>query len=452
MLTNLAQHLEAQHGPLKAALIELVRIPSVYEEGGAGRPFGEGVDRALRKALEIAGNLGFRTYYDENGYYGWAEIGAGQELVGILGHLDVVPPGRLEDWDNDPFDPREKDGLLYGRGTQDDKGGTLAALFAAAALLDAGVQFDKRLRFIFGTDEESLWRCIKRYSEREELPGVGFSPDSRFPLIYAEKGLLQCQLVGPSQSHLRIQGGSAFNAVPDSITYAGPLADDVARRLDELKFDYARTARGVEVRGKAAHAMEAEKGINAIAHLCIALDGLGTDSRAVQFVAREAGEDAHATRIFGNLSDEPSGKLKFNVGKIEIVGDHTAATETLSIDCRIPVTVAKEEIVAKLSSVAAGYGLAYREYDWLAPLYLPLDHFLIETLMRVYRRVSGDMVSEPIASGGATYARSMPNCVAFGALLPDEPVTEHQPNERVPLRNLYKAMEIYAHAIYELTR
>ena len=199
--------------------------------------------------------------------------------------------------------------------------------------------------------------------------------------------------------------------------------------------------------GKAAHAMVPEEGVNAIARLCIALHALGMESKAISFVAQEIGEDPNATAIFGECADVPSGKLKFNVGKIDL-GD----TEQLSIDCRIPVTVSREEIVAKLSAAAARHGLVYQEFDWLAPLYLPLDHFIVETLMRVYSQVSGDTASQPVSSGGATYARAMPNCVAFGAIQPDELLTEHQPNERAVLANLAKAMEIYAHAIYELSR
>jgi acetylornithine deacetylase/succinyl-diaminopimelate desuccinylase-like protein len=188
-------------------------------------------------------------------------------------------------------------------------------------------------------------------------------------------------------------------------------------------------------------------GVNAITRLCLALRSLGAESRAIRFVADEIAEDPHARRIFGDCADKISGRLKCNVGMIDI-GD----VEELSVDCRIPVTVSKEKVVAKLSAAAARYGLAYREFDWQAPIYLPLNHFMIKTLMRVYSQVSGDLVSVPIASGGATYARAIDNCVAFGALLPDEPMTEHQPNERVVLKNLYKAMEIYAQAIYELTR
>ena len=447
MRESLSPYIKDQYEPLKAALKELVRIPSVCEEGGGGYPFGEAVDQALRKTLQIAGDLGFRTLYGEGGYYGFAETGEGEEMVGILGHLDVVPTGKLQDWERGPFEPVELDGMLYGRGTQDDKGPICASLFAVKALMDAGVKFNKRLRFIFGTDEETLWRCINRYKEIEELPDMGFSPDSRFPLTYAEKGLLQLHLEGTNASGLRIAGGSAFNAVPDTMFYEGERQDDLADKLDQLGFEYEWNEDGIEVKGRAAHAMVPEEGINAIARLCIGLDAIGVESKAIRFIAREIGEDPNATFIFGNCADEPSGKLKFNVGKIEIGG-----VEQISIDARIPVTVSKEEVVSKLGAAAARYGLEYKEFDWLAPIYLPLDHFMIQTLMQVYREVSGDLVSQPVSSGGATYARAIDNCVAFGALIRDELITEHQPNERVVLENLYQAMEIYAHAIYELTR
>jgi predicted dipeptidase len=447
MLQNIDHHLKAQQAPLKEALIGLVSIPSVCEEGAGEAPFGEAIDRSLRKALQIADDLGFRTRYGEGGYYGIAEIGEGVEMLGILGHLDVVPPGKLGDWEHDPFDPVEKDGMLYGRGTQDDKGPLLASLFAVKALMDAGVKFNKRVRFIFGTDEETLWRCINRYKEKEELPGMGFSPDSRFPLTYAEKGLLQLHLEGSNESGIRLAGGSAFNAVPDMIFYEGERQDDLADRLDQLGFEYEWNEDGIEVKGRAAHAMVPEEGINAIARLCMALYAIGIESKAINFIAQEIGEDPNATRIFGECADEPSGKLKFNVGKIDL-----GKVEQLSIDSRLPVTVPKAEIIARLSAAAAKYGLVYKEFDWLAPIYLPLDHFMIETLMKVYRQYSGDTLTEPRASGGATYARAIDNCVAFGALFQDELLTEHQPNERAVLKNLYKAMEIYAHAVFELTR
>jgi succinyl-diaminopimelate desuccinylase len=447
MLENINSHLAAQHEPMKAALVELLRIPSVCNEGEGGYPFGVAIDQALRKALEIADQLGFKTHYGDGGYYGYAEVGEGAEMLGVLGHLDVVPPGKLQDWERDPFDPVEKDGMLYGRGSQDDKGPMLAALYAVKALMDAEVKFNKRVRFIFGTDEETLWRCIKRYTEKEERPGMGFSPDSRFPVTYAEKGLLQLHLEGSNESGIRLSGGSAFNAVPDMVFYDGERQDDLAEALDHLGFEYEWNEDGIEVKGRAAHAMIPEEGINAIARLCIALHTIGIRSKAIDFIAQEIGEDPNARRIFGDCADEPSGKLKFNVGKIEL-----GKNEQLSIDSRLPVTLPKEVMVDKLKAAAARYRLEYKEFDWLGPIYLPLDHFMVTTLMKVYRRYSGDTTTEPKSSGGATYARAMDNCVAFGALFVDELLTEHQPNERAVLENLYKAMEIYAHAIFELTR
>ena len=447
MLVDLRSHLDAQRAPLKQALIELVRIPSVCEEGSADYPFGEAIDQALWKTLHIAGDLGMRVEYGSGGYYGFAEVGEGQDMLGILGHLDVVPPGKLDDWEHGPFDPVEKDGKIYGRGTQDDKGPLLASLFAVKALMDAGVKFNKRVRFIFGTDEETLWRCIKRYTEKEEIPSFGFSPDSRFPVTYAEKGLLQLRLESTNESGISLGGGSAFNAVPDSISYDGERQDDLAKMLDQLGFDYRRSEDGIEIIGKAAHAMIPEEGINAIARLCIALHAIAIQSKTINFVAQKIGQDPHATRIFGECEDEPSGKLKFNIGKIDL-----GPTEQLFIDTRLPVTVPKEQIVNALTQAAAPYGLEYKEFDWLGPIYLPLDHFMVTRLMDVYRKYSGDQGTEPRSSGGATYARAIPNCVAFGALTVDEDLTEHQPNERTVLENLYKAMEIYAHAVYELTR
>ncbi len=441
------QHLENQQEPLKEAIKEVVRFPSVIDEEGDGFPFGKAVDDVLRKTLEIAVGLGFRTKYDDEGYYGYAEVGEGDEMIAVLGHLDVVPAGTLDAWTTDPFDPVEKEGKIFGRGTQDDKGPALAALFAAKALMDAGVTFNKRLRFIFGTDEETLWRGVKRYIEREERPSMGFAPDSKFPMIFAEKGLLEFYLEANNESGLSLAGGCAFNAVPDSIVYDGERQEELVVALDRLGYSYERDADGIKVLGKAAHASIPEKGTNAIARLAVALDAIGVESKAIRFVSLEVGGDPFATNIFGQCLDEQSGRLKFNVGKIDI-----NKVERLSIDIRIPVTVAKEEVVEKLSAVAGEYGLAYKEFDWLAPVYMPLDHFMIDTLLKVYRQVTGDTTSEPESSGGATYARAIQNCVAFGPRLPGRPQVAHQPNEYVVLEDLYMAMEVYAYALYELTK
>ena len=447
-MSTIAQALQALHDPTKEAIKDLVRIPSYLVEGGDGYPFGRGVHEALQKATEIADNLGFRTWYDGQGYYAWAEVGQGDTLIGVIGHMDVVPPGPEEAWTTPPFEPHERDGKLYGRGTQDDKGPMMAALFAVKALMDAGVTFHQRVRFIFGGDEENHWRGIDRYLAREEVPDMGFTPDAEFPLIFAEKHILQVALVAPNEGAPVMDLGTAFNAVPGEAIYAGPNQEALAAQLDALGFPYERTEQGIRVLGRAAHASLPEKGINAITRLALALDAIGCQAKTIRFLAQTVGTDYHARALFGPVEDEVSGQLTFNVGRLII----TPEEERLGIDMRIPVSATKEAIVTALQEAASRFGLTYEEHAWKEALYVPLDHPLVKTLLQVYRDVTGDQEAQPLAIGGGTYARAMPNCVAFGPNFPGAPETAHQVDEYIILDHLYRAMAVYAEAIYRLTR
>lgn len=204
-----------------AAIKQIVSYPSVCYEGENGTPFGQAIQDVLEATLDLCQGLGFHTYIDPKGYYGYAELGNQKEVLAILCHLDVVPEGDRQLWQTDPFDCVEADGCLFGRGTQDDKGPSMMALFATKALIDAGVTFNKRIRFIFGTDEETLWRCMNRYNDVEEQATFGFAPDSSFPLTYAEKGLLQAKLVGKGYDKLSLEIGQAYNVVPARASYQG---------------------------------------------------------------------------------------------------------------------------------------------------------------------------------------------------------------------------------------
>ena len=449
MTADLTSQLERLHRPMTEAVKEMVRIPSFLVEGGEGYPFGRAVHEALQKAVDIAAGLGFRTWYDGAGYYAWAEIGEGEEMIGVVGHVDVVPPGNPAYWTTPPFEPDEREGKLYGRGAQDDKGPMMAALFAVKALMDAGVTFPKRVRFIFGGDEENHWRGIHRYLAREEVPTMGFTPDAEFPLIFAEKHILQVELTGPNDANAPVMDlGTAFNAVPGEALYAGPHQEALAAKLEALGFEYERTGQGIRVLGQAAHASLPEQGVNAIARLALALDAIGCQAKTIRFLARTAGMDYHAEAIFGRVEDEVSGKLTFNAGKLTI----TPEEERLGIDMRIPVTADVAQVTARLREVAASFGLRYGERASMPALYVPLDHPLVNTLLAVYREVTGDADAQPIAIGGGTYARAMPNCVAYGPNFPGRPETAHQADEHVILEDLYRAMAVYAEAVYRLTR
>ena len=426
------------------SLKTLISYPSVLNEGENGTPFGQAIQDVLEKTLEICRDLGFTTYLDPKGYYGYAEIGQGAELLAVLCHLDVVPSGDEADWRTPPFEATIKDGWIFGRGVQDDKGPSMAALYAVKALLDSGVKFKKRVRFIFGTDEETLWRCMGRYNELEERATLGFAPDSSFPLTYAEKGLLQVKLHGPGSEQLELEAGEAFNVVPGKASYQGELLEPVVAGLQAASFEYEQNDQQVTVLGLPKHAKDAAEGINAIVRLATVLQPLEPHP-ALAFIAEAVGEDATGGRLFGDISDEPSGRLSFNIAGLTLNSERSE----IRIDIRIPVLADKDQLVAKLADIAGRYQLDYEEFDYLAPLYVPKDSELVSTLMAIYQEKTGD-TSPAMSSGGATFARTMPNCVAFGALFPGVEQTEHQANERASLEDLYRAMDIYAETIFRL--
>ena len=339
------------------------------------------------------------------------------------------------------FEVTIKNDHLVGRGVQGDKGPSMAALFAVKALMDADVPFTKRIRFIFGTDEETLWRCMNRYNQLEEVETMGFAPDSSFPLTYAEKGLLQAKLVGPGDRILTMEAGTA----PVKASYSGHLLASVVAELDQLGFDYEMVDDRVIVLGISKHAKDAAEGINAIVRLAIALQKF-VGHPAIDFIANAVGEDATGFRLFDDVTDEPSGTLSFNIAGLTI----QPKKSEIRNDMRIPVLANKEHLVHILSEKAATYGLDCQEYDYLPALYVPLDSELVQTLMAVYQEKTGDTLSQLISSGGATFARTMKNCVAFGACFPDTGQTEHQENERMPLKDLVNTMDIYAEAVYRL--
>lgn len=425
-------------------LERLISVPSYNQPAEEGAPFGKGIRNALDEMMKICDELSFKTYEDPDGYYGYAEVGSGDKIFGVICHLDTVPAGDLGKWKHNPFKGTVINDAVYGQGSQDDKGPGIAALYAVKALMDQGYHFNQRIRFIYGTDEEILWRGIAEYNKKEAPIDSGISPDAEFPLIYAEKGLQQSYLVGPGTDQLKLNLKNAFNAVPDSAVYDGPKQDEVKVALDKHGFEYTSDDNSITVIGKSVHAMMAPKGTNAVLRLAIALDDV-FDFKPLDFIGKLFKEGATGSNVLGDVRDE-SGQLTFNISSLEINENETR----MQIDLRIPVTVDRDNLLAKLSKQVAAYDLNYVHFDYLAPLYVPKDSKLVRTLMKVYKEQTGDVDAEPQISGGATFARTMNNCVAFGGMLPTTPDYMHQANEQWPLSDMYKAMEIYAQAIKKL--
>lgn len=175
---------------LLKSIIDLVNVASIKGEPQVNAPFGEKPKDGLIKALEIAEDLGFETKNLDN-YIGYAQYGESEDYIGILGHVDVVPVG--EGWEFPPFSGHIDNGKIYGRGVLDNKGPIISALYALYAIKESGLETNKQVRVIFGTDEESGFNDIPHYLRIGKPPIMGFTPDCKYPVVYGERGRANIQ-------------------------------------------------------------------------------------------------------------------------------------------------------------------------------------------------------------------------------------------------------------------
>ncbi len=449
----------AQHEREMVDTLEsLLRIPSVLTSASPHQPFGTDIDHALLSMLELARKYGLVTY-NADGYAGHAEYGEGQEYIGVLCHLDVVPAG--EGWTIPAFSATVRDGRIYGRGAVDDKGPALSALWALIAIKSLGLHPSRKIRVIFGLDEESEWRCVEHYFKTQALPLGGFSPDAEFPLVFAEKGLATLRLTVPadvlsmSPRVIRFDGGKRVNMVPDLATAVVECHSETAAlewqqslireaKLRQVDVDVMASGSQIElnVRGISAHGSTPHQGRNAVILLAGLLSSQPVANASMWRFLAQQDTDGRALGI--EMSDEVMGPLTVNLGWSSLAGERY----TYLFDIRYPANVRPDDLIGRC--------LAYVSDKWsidlvhqMEPLYMPLDHPVTQTLQEVYRRVTGDN-TEPLAIGGATYARAIPNAVAFGPVFPGQGDVAHQADESWGLQDYLRCVKIYAQAMLEL--
>ena len=376
----------------------------------------------MKEVLEYMVSLAHRdgimtTYIDPEGYYGYIEIGQGEKLLGLLGHLDVVGPGDLESWNTEPFELTNKDGKLFGRGVQDDKGPVLLSYYLMKELLEEG-NLKKRIRLIMGTDEETLWRGIEKYKEdKQEHVTQGITPDGSFPVTYSERALVNYQIKSNVPAvGFTLKGGKTFNAVPDTAVLT----------IDNNEKEF---------KGKTAHAKEPWCGDNAIVK---AVNELDNEHPVIKFIKEALNQEVNGETIFGKIIKDENAELTINLGMINV--DEKGAV--LSFDSRLPDNLSLEEFEKVMITIANKFDLEYERYDYLQGVFIPKDSDIIKVLMETYQEITNDM-REPMAIGGATYARGMNNVVAFGPVLKDTEKTEHQPNERITISEFKLVYDIY---------
>jgi succinyl-diaminopimelate desuccinylase len=423
---------------------EFLKINSILSEPIPNAIFGEGIGKALDYALALCEKFGFKTFKHIEGYYGYAEIGEGSKLVGILTHVDVVDAGDLKLWNYPPFSGTVEDGNIYSRGAQDDKGPIIAVIYAIKALIDSGLNFTKRVRVIFATDEENTWRGIEKYKKTEEFPYIGFVPDSMFPLTNSEKGLLQVKISSSAKTDYNINIPGTFNVIPWRAGY-NTLNDDLFKvQLQKLNYDYLVKNKEVTVIGKSGHSSTPERGVNSISRLIIAVKNIGINLPIIDFLFDTVAND-YLGKNLGDFKDFISGNLTVNISSLLIENEN----QEVCLDIRIPVTFTIYAFLTELTKKASEYNLNVVKHDSLDPLYIAEKAEIVKVLKKVYIEETGND-NTPVTNGGATYARALPNFVAFGPNFPNEEMTEHQPNEYIKIDNLIKITKIYATAIKEL--
>ena len=406
------------------ALQKLVSFQSIAKEEGPEYPYGKEVHRAKEYVLNLAKSFGMRVT-DVPGKYAYIEIGEGPRLIGILSHLDVVPAG--DGWTQDPFGGEIVDGKIYGRGTTDDKGPTIAVLYAMKTLKEK-TTLPARIRLILGqTEENGEWRDIEAYTEAEEIPKCGFTPDGDFPAIQNELGAMVFQVEMPrAESGFREgEGGTAPNMVPAHA---------------RVKTEFG----SYEASGKACHGCAPWLGVNGISALMEKVHRAEPENRFAEMYADLIGKTIYGEKL-GIAAEDESGKLTLNAGLLEVGADKV----TLMVDIRYPAKKNPDEISGSLVRQFSSYGASCECVYQVRPLYTPSGSPVLNALLSAYREVTGDE-SRPISIGGGTYAKAMPNMVAFGPNFPGHENREHMEDEYIPVDDFLKLEEIYERALVYL--
>ena len=411
-------------------LAQAITYDSSQAPAADGMPFGEGAAKCLDFYLSLAEFLGFETHNYDN-YVGEVVWGSGKDFA-VLAHIDVVPAG--SGWTHEPFGGEidEDNKKIWGRGAMDDKGPAMTVLYAMYALKEEGFVPRRTIKLILGCNEEAGWACIDHYNKVAKMPEEGISPDADFPVIYAEKGIMQARFAFavPDAHFTGLKGGSRANMVCDYCEVRAPRDDRAIAKLNLIDGLNLKEENGKIVsRGKSAHGSTPEKGVNAIRAI---LDYLG-----LQHIRTALFEECMGLK---GLEDE-TGKLTLSPDIIEQSG----GTIYVTCDIRYPATIGRERIVAILDA----QGVPYETKHEQAPLYNDRNGKLIQTLLGVYNDVTGAK-AQPIAIGGGTYARALKCGAAFGPEEAGEESTIHQPDEYITFEKIEKCFKIYKLALKKL--
>ncbi|WP_296970061.1 Sapep family Mn(2+)-dependent dipeptidase [Tepidanaerobacter sp. EBM-38] len=443
-------------------IISLINIKSVKEPYYGKYPFGTGCGKVLDKALAMSEKYGFSTKNHQY-YCGTAVLeGKTDKEIGIFTHLDVVPEGN--GWEYSPYDAVVEKGYIIGRGSGDNKGPAMAALYAVRCLHELGIELNHSIRIFYGCDEETGMSDVKYYLDHHQAPSFSIVPDCAFSVCNGEKGILQMELAGKiSDSNLKnFYGGTVSNMVPDTACAVLSCDDkeQIINMIAEQKTEgIFASCEGeclkITAKGVSGHAAFPEGTINAIQKLAAFLNKYSlveeNDSKVLYFI-EDAFHDAYGGGLEIAYSDDISGKLT-HVGS---VAEMENGELTIKINIRYPITTDQENMIRKIHEVGNRYGVYVKSSDNNPPSYVSADSEAIQAMNDICNDVLNTDY-EPYVMGGGTYARKLPRAVGYGPGILNDPSpfgtkrgNGHQPDECVKIRDLTNAIKIYVLALIQL--
>ena len=439
-------------------LINISAIRSVRGEAKEGMPAGAETAKALEYMMERARRMGFKTV-NTDGYMGYASFGSGKDYIAVIGHLDVVPEGT--GWKHDPFGGEIEDGKIYGRGTIDNKGPSVAALYALKVIKDMGAKGTKEVRALFGTMEESGMEDIRHYLVKNPEPVAALVPDAGYPIYNKQRGLYVFEVSCPVADSriVSMNGGERMNVVPGE-AFAQIAADtDDIDRLKKTARDMCGKSSKIyleEQDGMVSVRAEGKKGSTSY--------GRAADNAnllLLEFLVKTLGEDAGKKilyiqdlfkretdcRLLGLRSDgDEFGHVSVGLCKMSI----EKGTAKFLVDIRFPVNQKLIEIQRRIRDVFEGFELEDIKAE--EAHYVPEDGELCTILSDVYSEHTGDK-TQYLCNLGMNYSRYIKNGVAFGSgFLWDEPSPSHGADEFIQIESLLENCTLYAKALMRLMK
>lgn len=396
---ELTAYLQDHRDKIVSDLFSLVRIPSIAKHGEDGLPFGKASDEALTAAAALYTARGIPMTVKHESGYALAVLEGEGEGIGLFGHADVVPVN--DDWViTKPFEPVEKDGVMYGRGMSDNKAGVIGSLYALKALKAVGINLRRRITvFVGGSEETGGMQDVRAFAAKERQPAVCIVPDSGYPVSLGEKGILHVK--ARSRETLsevtRFEGGQAYNVVLDRVTV------EVNGETEVFE-------------GLAAHAARPERGENAAYKAAAALcerEALCEGDRRILAGLRDT-----VCGYFGEEVDIASegvfGKLTCANGIVGIEDGHLVFTLDIRYGNEFDYETGIPRLIAALA--ARGYEAIDVQND---PGFLHDEGSAeMDCILGAYRDAAGKPEAQPFKTYAGTYARRLKNAFAVDHSLP----------------------------------